>query len=261
MMTAPLTCPCCQETMVKCIKKRCMAVPWHRCVQCGHWTLNLPEKKNLAFHQKFHAQMPLGTDMRVPAKRVADVFGLGKRRASVLDVGCGDGSFLGMLPDNFACTGVDLDKTMMVHWTHPGVTFLQRNFMDKEFKGTWGLVTAFHVLEHLKDLRAGMERLIKLTRPNGSIVVEVPVDRHRSLATFNGHVQEFTTVSVAHMLYSFRDVLQYQAVEAGLLFPAVKFKAKKRGDPSVTLQWLKKRCWRGGKKRFKGRRRGEGNLE
>ena len=261
MMTAPLICPCCEETMVKSIKKRCMSAPWHRCVKCGHWTLDLPEKKNSGFHRTFHAQMPLGTDMRVPARRAKDVLGLAKGKVSILDVGCGDGSFLSMLPDTFKRTGVDVDTTMMAKWEYPGVSLLQRDFMDKDFKGSWGVVTAFHVMEHLKDLRAGMKRLIKLTRPKGMIVVEVPVDRHRSHASFNGHVQEFTPNSVAHMLYSFRDVLQYQAVEAGLLFPAVKFKAKKKGDPSVTLGWLQGRCERGGKARFRGRCRGDGNLE
>jgi len=95
----------------------------------------------------------------------------------VLDVGCGGGSFLAALQERgLRVVGVDGSRAAAkLAWQSNGVPavccllgglpFLPRSF---------GIITLFHVLEHLSDPQACLENVHRLLTENGRLYVQVP---------------------------------------------------------------------------------------
>lgn len=92
----------------------------------------------------------------------------------VLDIGCGDGSFLEALGEREA-TGMDLSKTALravaargfraVHGTLDACPLPPASF---------SLVTAFHFLEHVHPIGPVLDAMRALLAPGGELVVQVP---------------------------------------------------------------------------------------
>jgi SAM-dependent methyltransferase len=92
----------------------------------------------------------------------------------VLDFGCGSGLFtrcLGDILGSAAVTGSDF---------HPEapVELARRSYLpiDRlgDFAGTFDTVLAMHVLEHDDDALGLLDRISRMARPGGTVVLEVP---------------------------------------------------------------------------------------
>lgn len=113
------------------------------------------------------------------ARRVAWLRRVQPEPAAVLDVGCGYGFFVDDLARlGYDATGIDL-STERHRWAtsrHAG-TFLE-GVVDDAFAraaaGRYRVVTAFHVLEHLRDPVAFLRRCHALLAPGGRLLIEVP---------------------------------------------------------------------------------------
>lgn len=99
---------------------------------------------------------------------------VGTRPARVLDFGCGSGLFTRCLDDVLgggAVTGSDFHR-------EPPVELENRRYVPldqlEECQGTFDLVIAMHVLEHDDDAAGLLDRIARMARPGGLIVVEVP---------------------------------------------------------------------------------------
>lgn len=97
--------------------------------------------------------------------------------ASVLDVGCGGGLFLReMSLKHDRAFGLDFSvNAASVAWSTNGIpvscgALPQAPFRDEAF----GLITMFHVLEHLYDPISYLEAARRLLRADGRLVVQVP---------------------------------------------------------------------------------------
>lgn len=94
-----------------------------------------------------------------------------------LDVGCGGGLFLGMLrQEGVAVAGLDFSpRAAAVAWSAQGVPALAGDLADAPLRpGVFGVVTMFHVLEHLLDPLAYLRAARGLLRPDGRLVVQTP---------------------------------------------------------------------------------------
>lgn len=99
------------------------------------------------------------------------------RPRAVLDVGCATGGFLyGAKQAGWACTGVELAPDAVRRATeHFGLEVYRDDiFCPRLAPGTFGLVTMWHVLEHLIDPRAAVERCRELLAQGGRLFVELP---------------------------------------------------------------------------------------
>jgi len=104
----------------------------------------------------------------------------------LLDYGCGDGTFVAMVHQDFAETlGADVDRGQLrecaVRLGHlPRLRFA----MTKDVTGHWDVVTCMEVLEHcLEDERRRViGDLARLVAPGGIVVISVPIEVGPSLA-------------------------------------------------------------------------------
>lgn len=96
--------------------------------------------------------------------------------SSVLDVGCGAGSFLDSVRRRYgsAITGVDFKDLSDLPWLKEADfrcgLFYDQNFADR----TFDLITMWHFLEHDYDPPRSLRFARELLGPNGRLIIEVP---------------------------------------------------------------------------------------
>ncbi|MBU0532575.1 class I SAM-dependent methyltransferase [Candidatus Micrarchaeota archaeon] len=95
----------------------------------------------------------------------------------ILDVGCDDGHFLGMLSEKFPDSklyGCDLDGIALeeARKVCPKAEFSEGDFTKLDFKPV-DLVLMLEIIEHSKDPRKMLEKAVKLTS-KGHILVSMP---------------------------------------------------------------------------------------
>ena len=142
-----------------------------------------------------HRLLRWGLEYLVYLRRCAEIV-TAASPSSVLDVGCGDGRFLTLLPRTLERHGVDLSERAIrfAQAFAPDVTFECRD--AAELGRTFDVVTAIEVLEHVPDehVPGFLRALAARTRPGGTVVVCVPTVvlpvakkhyRHYDRATFD----------------------------------------------------------------------------
>jgi 2-polyprenyl-3-methyl-5-hydroxy-6-metoxy-1,4-benzoquinol methylase len=118
---------------------------------------------------------------------------LGHRPLSVLDVGCGDGSFLGMLGDAKRRLGIDINAEIP-----PSSSFEYRSLPIEELSEDerFEVVTSFHSLEHISDAVGAAKKMARLAE--SVLAIEIPT--RRRMKGFYGHAHMFTERSLKAML-------------------------------------------------------------
>jgi SAM-dependent methyltransferase len=100
-----------------------------------------------------------------------------EERDPVLDVGCGGGSFLAALGRRgVRVIGLDSSpRAAQVAWRANGVPAAAGLLPQAPFAPqSFGVVTLFHVLEHLPDPCSHLHSAHRLLRPDGRLYVQVP---------------------------------------------------------------------------------------
>lgn len=95
----------------------------------------------------------------------------------LLDVGCGTGYFLHHLQEHgYEVAGVEVDdKARAFGQRQFGLdVYTPEEFLGGAFPGPFGIVTMWHVLEHVHDPKAYLARIAELLEPNGALVIAVP---------------------------------------------------------------------------------------
>jgi 2-polyprenyl-3-methyl-5-hydroxy-6-metoxy-1,4-benzoquinol methylase len=123
------------------------------------------------------------------------------RNARILDVGCAAGGLLRCLGERgfTSLTGLDpAPGCIAVIGALPGVRGVVGSLVAKPAGlGSFDLVTAVHVLEHVRDLQRAGEALLEWVRPDGTLYVEVP-DATRYHEALAAPFQEFNTEHINH---------------------------------------------------------------
>ncbi len=105
-----------------------------------------------------------------------------RSKSVILDVGCADGKFLGLIDDkSIKKIGVDIDKYSI---DSAKLNFKKRNDFNficgdfGNFKYNFeppSLIFMFHVLEHVKNPNLVLKMLRKISSKNTNLIVEIPV--------------------------------------------------------------------------------------
>ncbi len=137
---------------------------------------------------------------------------------SVLDIGCGEGRFLGMLNHEIKRkVGVDLAERpiLFAKAFHPEIEFHSKNAVNLE--ETFDVVTAIEVLEHIPDeqITQFLSTMYSRTKPGGHIIICVPTTvrelsekhyRHYDISLFRQQLKEtslnLTELKVEYVYHS-----------------------------------------------------------
>src|SRR5919206_1675636 len=98
------------------------------------------------------------------------------RRPRILDVGCGTGANLIMLSKYGDAEGVDVSEDALAFCRERGLDNVTLGAGEKlpYEDGTFDLVTAFDVVEHMDDDLAGLSEMRRVLRPGGRVLLFVP---------------------------------------------------------------------------------------
>jgi len=96
------------------------------------------------------------------------------RGAKVLDIGCGDGSFISGAKDSFLCTGIEIsDYLASLARGRSGIKVITGNFLNMEFKNEeYDGVTLISLLEHLDDPLHAMKKCFGFLRQGGLLLIK-----------------------------------------------------------------------------------------
>lgn len=102
--------------------------------------------------------------------------GVTDRRPRILDVGCGTGANLLMLSQYGDAEGVDISEDALAFCRERGLEKVRLGAGEKlpYDDGTFDLVTAFDVVEHMDDDLAGLSEMRRVLRPGGRVLLFVP---------------------------------------------------------------------------------------
>ncbi|HEX8708508.1 MAG TPA: class I SAM-dependent methyltransferase [Pyrinomonadaceae bacterium] len=124
---------------------------------------------------------------------------LGESRPRILDVGCGTGANLELLGRYGDAEGVDVSPDALAFCRQRGLEHVRQGAAEKlpYADGSFDLVTALDVVEHLDDDVAGLREMRRVLRPGGRALLFVPafmflwgvqddVSHHRRRYTLRG---------------------------------------------------------------------------
>ncbi len=99
-----------------------------------------------------------------------------KEGKSLLDIGCGTGDFLLAAKQNgWQVTGIEPDEKAraIANTKTNNLVFESVNLFDLESQ-QFDVITLWHVLEHLPDLKKQITTIKQLLKPNGTLIIAVP---------------------------------------------------------------------------------------
>lgn len=156
--------------------------------------------------------------------------------SKILDFGCGVGGFL-LKAREIAkeANGVELESRLQPHYQENHLTVFQAlNKIPEDIN--YDLITAFHVVEHLRDPRNVLLELGSLIAEKGKIIIEVPHANDALLTLYkNKPFSEFTYWSCHLYLFS-PNSLRMLGEQAG--FNVDYIQQTQRYPLSNHLNWL-----------------------
>tara|TARA_R100000664_G_C2755370_1_gene143106 strand:+ start:2419 stop:3180 length:762 start_codon:yes stop_codon:yes gene_type:complete len=206
----------------------------HRCDNCNHIFVDYQED-GLDFHKNdwrkkqkggvnFDSSFHLFREGIVERRsEVVREYTEGKNCKSLIDVGAGGGSFLLKLKQRWwdiplkNLEAQEISTHCINYLNGEGFKTHQGDFNEIEFKKQYDVVTAWHVLEHVKDVKTFAKQIDKITKKY--FIVEVPMasgsnggygrNPNTHEKGFNGHFHFFTEES---MKYLFKDYFKSSTV-------------------------------------------------
>lgn len=137
-----------------------------------HYIPHLDEHQNVVNHRSLNWGFKYFTYL-LRIKAIVEEL----KASSILDVGCGEGRFLGLLSNNIEKkVGIDLAERpiQFAKAFHPEINFHVKDAL--EINEEFDVVTAIEVLEHVPDenITNFFRTLEERTRKNGHLIISIP---------------------------------------------------------------------------------------
>ncbi len=94
--------------------------------------------------------------------------------SKVLDVGCGDGSFLALASERYSCSGIEISEYLAdLARKREGLTIKTGNFLEADFgQEKFDGITLISLLEHLSDPLRTLQKCFDLLRNGGILLLK-----------------------------------------------------------------------------------------
>lgn len=138
---------------------------------------------------------------------------------TLLEVGCGTCEFLSVAQKEYDVWGCDFSKYAIEKAEDKFPSLKGRIWAesledDSGTSETFGAVVAWDVIEHLWDVRKVAERLLRMVRPGGYLILSTPDTRSLTAKLFRKH-WAFLTVPEHLSLFSIQSMTQLFSKECG----------------------------------------------
>lgn len=214
-----ICCPICGSDSAKPVSgldRRFKRLPTCACDHCGLlYTNPMPTEQELSDYYLRHYRPDYQSASTGPTTRhitrrtveaearAANLHGLLKPGARVLDIGCGSGEFVTcMTNQGFNGHGIEPGATYGEYARRlHGDRIRLASWQQSSFEGPFDLVSCFHVLEHTRNPLQALCHFAELTHPHGLVYIEVPnlgnVDLNKGFGAFHfAHVIGFNQHSL-----------------------------------------------------------------
>ena len=243
-----MSCPLCysQDTpQIKGVVRDLPDVPILKCNDCGLVFLGSFDHIHNEFYEDSEMRGAEDIDMDV---WISETKADDERRfrylrddlkgVDVLDFGAGNGGFLRLANQTAkSVTAIELDKeasSLFVRDNIPHYRFLSEVPNNKRFN----LITAFHVIEHLKDPVGFLREVSSFLHPDGSLYLEFPNANDALLSIYDSRpFSEFTYWS-CHLILFNHETIEIAIKKAGLRCKSIDH--IQRYPLSNHLHWLAK---------------------
>jgi SAM-dependent methyltransferase len=211
------------------------------CEHCLTAHQMVPVEKELLFKPTYHYRAALTKDvlsgMLSLVQSLESELKKSEKSMTVLDIGCNDGSLLGIFKDLFGCTTIGVDPTGAILESEGKVDFkFNEYFTDvtassiRAISPAIDLITFTNVFAHIEDLPILLENLSSLIGDSTTLVIE----NHYLGAILNRN--QFDTFYHEHpRTYSLKS-FQHVAVSLGLIITNVEFPFRYGGNIRVTMR-------------------------
>jgi len=228
---------------------------WYRCRECGLWIHSL-----LADPLQDYGEDDYGDDyqthlygrdgtvqrkVRTAQYRVRELEIVAPRRGTLLDIGCSYGYLLDAARGRgWSVCGVDVAPQIVQLGAEQGFDVRLGSTTDVPFEDeSVDAIYARHVLEHDIHTYRSLREFMRVLRPGGTLVIEVPcADHRRARKDPDRFVKDWTYL---HMVTFTGPTLRGFVTRAGFVeLPQPRFRA---GEPRFMLwqAWRRFRRWTG----------------
>lgn len=143
-----------------------------------YYTLNYLPYKGAAAWGKYSSFVET-SQRKLDEKRVHFVAGETKNKKdsfSILDVGCGQPSFLDLVQQklNAKCSGIDFSDNGWKNDPYETINLIKTSIADFKPGETFDVITLWHYLEHDYHLHETVKKLYECLNPGGKLIIEVP---------------------------------------------------------------------------------------
>lgn len=127
-------------------------------------------------HDKYRDKDTLNTEN---VRRLKILTGAVQKNARVLEVGCGEGSFIKLVKSHYQISGFDLSQTGIdiAREQNPDIADRIQVAKIEDYSNTenqFDAICMWDVLEHIWDPAPTCEKLIKLLKPGGKLLISTP---------------------------------------------------------------------------------------
>ncbi len=142
----------------------------------------------------------------------AELIHLLRAGGKVLDVGCADGHLLQQLGPSYETFGIEVNEHLRRHCARAGIRMLGADIGDDSlpvlYGGSFDVISAIAVLEHVPDIRAALARIRSLLAPEGVLLFEVPLvsPTRDNQVWFNSSLEHIYYPTPEGLAFLFEDV-------------------------------------------------------
>ena len=140
---------------------------------------SIPDSFYLAFENRFRGDAETIRARQSYYLPILDTVAPLNAGLPLVDIGCGRGEWLNMLPERFARIGIDLNSMNVEACIEQGLKAVQQDalaWMANQPENSVAVVSAFHVIEHLsfEQFNSLLDECQRVLAPGGAIIFETP---------------------------------------------------------------------------------------